>query len=201
MRGILLISLTVPLLFASPVQAGDVQLLLMRDADYASRCTSCIPGRLFGVPSNVALESGEWSTWALEPLADTIELGFEDNVPNRSSIPTGTYDATIRTDATKNWMVGSDGRPLINRAWRIELSGERLGKRTAIQFHFGKDVLWSEGCIIVGRNASQVCQDECRFSDSPEDGLKALREYVEERVVSSSDRIRVRIADRPGVPD
>jgi hypothetical protein len=35
-----------------------------------------------------------------------------------------------------------------NNRWRIELAG--VPHRSNIQFHFGNDVEWSEGCFIVG---------------------------------------------------
>jgi hypothetical protein len=51
---------------------------------------------------------------------------------------------TLRTFArrTKAWITNE------NRFWKIELEG--LQPRTAIQFHFGKDETWSQGCFILG---------------------------------------------------
>lgn len=183
----------------SSLLAEDVTLLVVRDADYARRCTQCIPGRLYGVPPGTDVDGAPWLSWALEPIADTIELGYEENTPNRSSIPTGEYTAVIRTDPTKSWMKTVDGKVRPDMAWRLELENVP-GGRTAIQFHYGKDVSWSAGCIILGRNAGGVCQDDCRFSDSPENSVARLREYVEDRIRSSSDTISVRIVDNPTVP-
>ncbi|RWM14904.1 MAG: hypothetical protein EOR73_25480 [Mesorhizobium sp.] len=76
------------------------------------------------------------------PVCDVIERPWKNNAPSKSSIPAGQYDARVRDDATKNWMNNE------NRRWRIELAG--VPHRSNIQFHFGQDVNWSEGCFIVG---------------------------------------------------
>lgn len=77
-----------------------------------------------------------------KPVCDVIERPWKDNQPNVSSIPKGVYSASIRSDKTKPWMNNE------NRSWRLELAG--TPKRSAIQFHYGEDVAWSEGCFIVG---------------------------------------------------
>lgn len=79
---------------------------------------------------------------ARKPICDVIERPWKDNRPNVSSVPKGIYTARVRTDRTKAWMTNE------NRAWRIELEG--LQPRTAIQFHFGQDETWSQGCFILG---------------------------------------------------
>lgn len=195
----ILATILIPSLWSDTARAEEVHLLLVRDADYAGRCTRCIPGRLYGIPAGVDPDGAQWQAWALEPIADTLELGYEDNAPHRSSIPTGTYAAFVRTEATKKWMRDSDGKVLVDRAWRLELK-DVPGGRTFIQFHYGKDAGWSEGCIILGKNASSVCQDECVFSDSPESAVAALRRYVMSRAKSSADPITVRIVDHDRLP-
>ena len=196
---VLLLSGALVVAAAGGAKGADLRLLLVRDASYKEKCTSCIPGRVFGVPEGVEITSAEWLEWALDPISDTIELGYEENEIEGSSIPTGVYSAVIRTDPTKEWMKATNGETNLDRAWRLELK-DVPGGRTRIQFHFGKDVGWSTGCIIVGRNASAVCQEDCRFSDSPEAGVRRLREYVEGHLVSSDDEILVRIVDSPTLP-
>lgn len=78
----------------------------------------------------------------LTPICDVIERPWRDNKQNVSSVKKGTYRASVRTDKTKDWMTNED------RLWRIELAG--TSPRTSIQFHYGNDVSWSEGCFIVG---------------------------------------------------
>lgn len=78
-----------------------------------------------------------------KPVCDVIERPWKDNKPYVSAIPKGTYAAYVRNDKKKPWMINE------NRQWRLELIGTEP-KRSAIQFHYGLDVAWSEGCFIVG---------------------------------------------------
>jgi hypothetical protein len=108
--------------------------------------TRCIRGRIYDVSDlgGAALDTTILPLLQTRaPLCDTIERPWRDNQPGRSSIPAGSYRAMIRTRETKPWMVGKP-----NRAWRLELQG--VEPRKNIQFHYGKDVSWSEGCFILG---------------------------------------------------
>ena len=174
-----------------------VQLIVIRDGSYINQCTKCIPGKVYGVPAAVDINSAETTPFLLEFLTDVIEPSFEENTPNISSVPLGTYSGRIREDATKRWMWSggalNSGDVLRDRAWRIELDG--VPNRTAIQFHYGKDVSWSAGCIIVGTQPTNQCYEDCKVNDSPEDGVKSIRSYVERNSISSSTPITIRIAN------
>jgi hypothetical protein len=111
---------------------------------------------------------------ARKPVCDIIERPWKDNTPNVSAIPKGVYAATVRTDKTKPWMTNE------NRLWRLELAG--TPKRSAIQFHYGQDVAWSEGCFIVGSllqagDAAGVTARYCAVEDG-EVAVVALRSVV-----------------------
>lgn len=187
-----------PLSLRAKEVRSPVQLLVVRHSNYVNKCVRCIPGKLYGVPNSISLETAEWTTGLLTELTDVIERSFEQNIKNISSIPIGIYDAHIETKATKKWMWSggkvSQGEVLLNRAWRIELENVP-GKRTKIQFHYGKDVSWSEGCLIIGTSPRNTCHDECKHGDSPEKSVAKLREYVTSNSLASDHPIRVRIAD------
>jgi len=174
------------------VFAADAQLLLVRDAVPNKTCdVSVFNGTLYAVPNNQSLANVS-STLGLDVLTQTQELPYEDNASKRSSIPTATYTATIREDQTKNWM---KGKP--DRAWRLELN--KVTPRSAIQFHYGKDKSWSQGCIILTGNTSKdglICRDG--NPDTPDDAVAVVRKYVEGQVKSSADSIRIRIVEWPG---
>lgn len=122
-----------------------VRLLVVRKPGFSltNSCVApCVRGKLFDV-SDTDFQVDNVVLSALgTPICDVIERPWKNNAPSTSSIPVGQYGATVRTDATKNWM------NTIDRRWRIELSG--VPHRTNIQFHYGQDVNWSEGCFIVG---------------------------------------------------
>jgi hypothetical protein len=142
------------------------------------------------------LGAAEWTTGLLTELTDVIERSFEENLPI-SSIPVGIYEAFVRTNATKKWMwTGGElnkGVVLENRAWRIELSN--VPQRTNIQFHYGKDVKWSEGCLVVGSSPRNTCKDQCTHDDSPESAIVKLRNFVTSNGTTLKPKIRVRIAN------
>jgi hypothetical protein len=159
--------------------AGEVRahMRLERKPNWQVTCVRCIPGVLYGTDSGLP-----------QRLCDTVELSFEDNAVNVSAIPAGTYRATVRRDRTKKWMIDDITE------WRLELQGVP-GDRRAIQFHYGKEASWSQGCIIVGSNNALACgRDDCAFSDSPRDGVRALRDYVMARLLASDDYVEVSIS-------
>jgi hypothetical protein len=109
-----------------------------------------------------------------KPICDVIERPWKDNRPNVSSVPKGIYTAHVRSDRTKAWMTTE------NRAWRIELEG--LQPRTAIQFHFGQDETWSQGCFILGSllqkgDGSGITDRYCKVENG-EAAVAALRAIV-----------------------
>ncbi len=179
-------------------QGLAVRLLLVRNGEYVNRCVECIPGNLYGVPDGIDLGSAEGLTAVLTPICDTIELSYEENVKNASSVPARTYDAAVVTKATKRWMWtggGVDqGNVILDRAWRLELK-DVPDHRSAIQFHYGKDVGWSRGCIIIGTSPANTCHDDCVHTDLPAAAVQALRQYVESNMMASNTPIQIRIAD------
>jgi hypothetical protein len=182
---------------------APVRLMLLRrsGASPTSQCQApCVRGRLYDVSdmSDVKLDS------ALIPLlrnrkalCDVIERPWKNNASNVSAIPRGVYQATVRTDPSKKWMT------TINRAWRLELAG--TGHRTNIQFHYGEDVAWSEGCFIVGELLQMSDQvgisgRYCRV-DEGESAVAALRAVVESPGRNTKD-ILVGVTDDTGLfPD
>ncbi|MDN7909076.1 DUF5675 family protein [Burkholderia cepacia] len=181
----------------SRAQGGSVRLLMVREQGYQNKCLPCVAGKLYGVPGGIDLASAEHALGLLTLIADTVELSYEPDSAHPSSIPEGTYNATVRADGTKKWMWtgGQVGMGLIrqSRAWRIEL--KEVPHRTAIQFHYGLDASWSRGCIILGHQAP-ACPKKgpCSFSDSPERAVLALRKYVETNSIASNTPIVVRFA-------
>ena len=113
-----------------------------------------------------------------DPICDVIERPWKDNAPDVSSIPSGHYESRVRSDATKSWMTTR------NRTWRIELLD--VPHRSNIQFHFGQDEKWSEGCFIVGEHIqvtelTGITSDYCRLKNSEQMAgrLRALFEGPE----------------------
>ena len=147
-----------------------VQLLLLRDSKEPRTCAAIkfIKGNLYGVPAELNLDALA-SPMGLQHLSRTEEPSYEGNTPYVSAIPAGVYEATIRTDRRKPWMIND------TRAWRLELL--KTGPRSAVQFHYGKDYKWSQGCIILTGNeeGDLLCH---QGSDSPEEAVAALRSYV-----------------------
>jgi len=120
-------------------------LVLRRPAVMGSdNCNApCIRGSIYDVSSEGLYSPDTWSIpLGQAPICDVIERPWANNAPNVSAIPAGTYAAHIREDATKAWMTN------LNRRWRLQL--DRVEGRSAIQFHYGKDEGWSQGCFIVG---------------------------------------------------
>lgn len=178
------------------VAAADAQLLLVRATKADLTCdVPVLHGRLFAVPAGKDL--GKVATIVgLELLTHVQELPYYSNQNKISAIPAGTYSATVRTAETKDWM---KGKP--DRAWRLELPtirGEGK-KRQYIQFHYGKDMSWSEGCVILTGSDTQhplVCKSG-EAANSPLEAVKAVRGYVESTTNNSADKITVRIVEWP----
>lgn len=189
----LLAAVTVP----APAQPGlrQVRLLVIRRLASipGNNCTApCIRGRLFNVSDiNGPLSPASIVATGRSPICDIIERPWRNNAPSQSAIPKGIYPAMIRTDETKDWM---KGKP--NRAWRLELANVP-GGRSNIQFHYGLDEGWSEGCFIVGRSHAQIAQgigtSYCQVTDG-EASVAAIRAAVTGSGLDSS-RIEVAVAD------
>ena len=178
-------------------QDTAVKLLLMRERGYQVKCLRCVAGKLFGVSANIDLATAEQAVGLLSFITDTVELSYEPDSGRPSSIPEGDYTATVRTDATKKWMWSEGelgkGTVLDDRAWRLELAN--VSRRSNIQFHFGRDANWSQGCIIIGQKpAACPARGSCSFPNSPEPAVRTLRSYVERNAIASNTPIRVRIA-------
>jgi hypothetical protein len=77
----------------------------------------------------------------------TLELPWRDNIGYISSIPKGTYKATIRYDKKDQW--------------RIQLLG--VPNRNGIQIHIGNYTSEIQGCVLVG---SSVNVDGCSVGGS-----------------------------------
>lgn len=164
--------------------AKQAQILLVRAAKQPITCgkVQYIPGGLYGVPPTVKLEDVN-SSFGLEFLTRVEELAYLDNASRVSSIAPGVYNAIVRDDASKKWMTN------INRRWRLELLGTE--SRSNIQFHYGLDYKWSEGCIIVtgDSEAGLVCRSQ---SETSEKAIERLRQYVSDNS-NSSPPARVKI--------
>lgn len=178
-----------------------VRLLVVRKPGFSltNACVApCIRGKLYDV-SNL---DGFDQLIALIPLlgapvCDVIERPWKNNAPSKSSIPVGVYNASVRNDATKGWMSN------LNRRWRIELSG--VPHRSSIQFHYGNDVNWSEGCFIVGDllqpNGSSGMEAAYCGLDGGEAAIERLRAIVEAPGFDPSD-IKIGVTDDYGIfPD
>ena len=170
--------------------SNRVRLVLVRDSRELKSCEHrrYMPGRLYAASDRADLADVS-TTQGLEFISRTEEPPYLDNAQNLSSIPTGTYDARIRTEQTKRWM---KGKP--NRAWRLELLGTEslVPERTRIQFHYGRDYTWSVGCIILtGESmAPRICHTG---SDSSEEAVVALRRRVERSVNTNGADIQIKI--------
>jgi hypothetical protein len=87
------------------------------------------------------------------------------------------------------------GKP--DRAWRLELSAVP-GHRSAIQFHYGQDESWSEGCFILGvhvqpSDASGIGSSYCKLTNG-ESAVSALRAAVKASG-KDTNKIEVTVAD------
>lgn len=134
-----------------------------------------------------------WSipSWK-EPICDVIERPWANNLLNVSAIPAGQYTAFARSDATKSWMTN------INRSYCLQLNGVR--DRTAIQFHYGQDEAWSQGCFIVGDHIADnvtiggLSGAYCSVENG-ENAIARLRATVEATDVDGS-QIQIAVSDR-----
>lgn len=178
-----------------------IRLLVIRKPGLTitNQCVArCIRGRLYDVSDITGFDFNQIVLPAVKvrpPICDTIEQPYRGNRPFVSSIPRGAYRARVRDDVTKPWMNTLDKR------WRIEL--ERTSPRTAIQFHYGNDVSWSEGCFIVGTVSSpehSMTASYCRLENG-EAAIAALRRAVTAPGRNPAD-VMVGVADDAGLfPD
>ena len=108
-----------------------------------------------------------------------LEKPWQNNATDMSSIPQGTYKASLRYDHTDQW--------------RIEL--QDVPNRPNIQIHIGNTTQDTKGCILVGMGLAngQMCQ----LSNSA-DAYKALKKefYGSETPISTPDKtITVEMVD------
>jgi hypothetical protein len=155
-----------------------VRLVVLRQPGVLSNeCLApCIRGVIYDVShlagfdiSNIILPAVK----VLPPICGVVERPYKGNQPNVSSIPRGVYKASIRNDPTKKWMKTE------NQRWRLELAG--VPKRSAIQFHYGQDVDWSEGCFIVGTNSGVsggLTKERYCGVEQSENAIENLRKIV-----------------------
>jgi hypothetical protein len=113
-------------------------------------------------------------------IAYTLERPWADNAKNVSSIPAGTYPATLRYDHSD--------------LWRIELQG--VPGRSNIQIHVGNEPDQSMGCILVG---SQLGGDLCSIvGGTSQPAYRALKNafYGTDSPVATPDKtITVEVID------
>lgn len=177
-----------------------VRLLVLRNPAVigTSNCVaSCIRGSIYDVSNEGVFDPNLWTIpIGQEPICDVIERPWAGNAPNISSIPAGEYTAFVRDDATKSWMSNE------NRRWRLQLENVPEG-RSAIQFHYGRDEKWSQGCFIVGDHIvddpslNDLAGPYCKVENG-EAAVARLRETVQSSDVDSST-IRIAVADRKGL--
>lgn len=177
--------------YAQPTRPVRLLVARQRARGPASNCTApCIRGSVYDV-SNVGgtIVPAAIVASGRSPICDVVERPWRNNAPHVSSIPRGIYQARVRTDATKDWMIETP-----SRAWRIELANVP-GGRSAIQFHYGEDERWSEGCLIVGRHRanSTTAGGFCQLQNADQ-ALAALRQAVE-APGGDSARIEITVGD------
>jgi hypothetical protein len=175
-----------------------VKLLVVRKPGLSptSECVApCVRGRIYDISGIETFEASLLpGVLSGEPICAVIERPWRNNKSNVSSIPSGSYSASIREDATKPWMTTLD------RRWRLELSD--VPHRSNIQFHYGEDVGWSEGCFIVGDLIQELTDvgltEEYCLLRGGEAAIQRLRTVVT-AVGSSQENISVVITDFSGL--
>lgn len=116
-------------------------------------------------------------------ICHALEKPWQNNLPEISSIPAGTYKAGLRTD---------------NGKWRIELEDVPgvpgvQPVRKNIQIHSGNTPADSKGCILVG---SEIDTSLCRVIDSRNAMAKmAEAVYGNPPIPNASLKLKVRIED------
>lgn len=178
-----------------------VRLLVVRKPGFSltNQCLApCIRGKVYDASHIDSLDlQGVILPLLGQPICDVIERPWQGNAPSVSAIPVGLYSAIVRNDPTKAWMTN------INRSWRIELFG--VPHRANIQFHYGSDVSWSEGCFIVGSllqpDGSSGMEAAYCGLEGGEAAIERLRAIVEAPGVNPDD-IMVGVTDDYGLyPD
>ncbi|MCA3451371.1 MAG: hypothetical protein INF92_13600 [Rhodobacter sp.] len=166
-------------------------LILRRPAVLGSdNCSApCIRGSIYDVSFEGVFAPDTWSIpFGQVPICDVIERPWANNAPNVSAIPAGTYTAHVRDDATKTWMTN------LNRRWRLQI--DSVQSRSSIQFHYGKDEQWSQGCFIVGDHLvdapslNDLSGPYCKVSNG-EAAIERLRAAV---TLPSVDNRKIEIA-------
>jgi hypothetical protein len=200
-RSVILASSTAALCAATKTNAQllpRLHLMVIRRPGLSAtnQCIApCIRGSIYDVTSESEPVSSLTATLAAkQPICDVIERPWQNNKPYVSAIPTGRYESKIRDDASKSWM------DTIDKRWRIELLGTK--PRTNVQFHYGQDVSWSEGCFIVGSHvqsaeADGITSSYCRV-DYGEAAIARLRALTQQTTVSPDPPI-VTVLDETGL--
>jgi hypothetical protein len=187
-----------PFACASAQSLVPIRLLVLRKLGLSvtNHCVApCIRGHIYDVSDLGDFKLDQLILPAVKsrkPLCDTIERPYLNNKPSLSSIPRGIYGAQVRDDKSKPWM------DVLDKRWRIELQG--VPHRTAIQFHYGNDVGWSEGCFIVGTVVSpddNLGPAYCHLND-PTNAIAALRTAVTAAGRNIND-IRIAVANDAGL--
>lgn len=113
-------------------------------------------------------------------IAYALELPWHDNAPLISSIPAGTYGATLRYDHTDHW--------------RIELRD--VPGRTNVQIHVGNTTEDTRGCILVGMQiTSNLCGIAGGSSRPAYERLRTLFYGTANPTSTPNKEIRVKIED------
>jgi len=132
-------ALSFVLLVSTDAQLVPLNLRLVRDhgSPQTLNLGDCITGKLyaFNPAQSLSDPTGDY-------ISDTLELPWRSNNQDISSIPTGSYDASVR----------EDGR----LGWRLELI-DPSHIRANIEIHLGNWPRNSTGCILLGTQSSDAC--------------------------------------------
>jgi hypothetical protein len=161
-------------------------LLVREDVEPALKSVNdVIRGKLYEVrgfaPSDIFVNHEE------QYITDTLELPWVNNFTDFSSIPSGFYEAYVRTDS-----------PTGKERWRIQLKG--TGTRTLIQIHSGNFRDQIDGCILVGRAGSVPFTWRQPNPDSKNNSFVSVRSALAPSTVAvfDSEAAMKRIRERYG---